>query len=44
MKAQRKSVNLYVLQGQTITVDAAVASKKMFDGDISKLWHLLSVA
>ena len=36
----RKSANLYVLQGQTVIGDAAVASKKMSDGDFSKLWHL----
>ena len=40
MTAQRKAANLYVLQGQTITGDAAVASKKISDGDLSKLWHL----
>jgi hypothetical protein len=40
MKAQRKSANLYVLQGETVTGDAAVASSKMSDDDLSKLWHL----
>jgi len=28
------------LQGQIVTNDPAVASKKMSDGDLSKLWHL----
>ena len=40
MKAQRKSANLYVFQGQTVTSDIAVASNKMSNGDLSKLWHL----
>ncbi|KAI3718292.1 hypothetical protein L6452_19156 [Arctium lappa] len=40
MKAQRKSPNLYILQGQTVTGDVAVASKSMCGGDLSKLWHL----
>ena len=44
MKAQRKSANLYVLQGETITGDAAVDSSKISDGDLSKLWHYVSVA
>ncbi|KAJ9544694.1 hypothetical protein OSB04_024401 [Centaurea solstitialis] len=40
MKALRKTANLYILQGQTVTGDVAVASKKFSDGDLTKLWHL----
>ena len=32
--------DLHHSQGQTVTGDVAVASKKISDGDISKLWHL----
>ncbi|KAJ9567521.1 hypothetical protein OSB04_003487 [Centaurea solstitialis] len=40
MKALRKTANLYILQGQTVTGDVVVASKKFSDGDLTKLWHL----
>ncbi|KAJ9542762.1 hypothetical protein OSB04_029268 [Centaurea solstitialis] len=40
MKALRKTANLYILQGQTVTGDVAVASKNVSDGDLTKLWHL----
>ncbi|KAG8498932.1 hypothetical protein CXB51_005361 [Gossypium anomalum] len=40
MKGQRKTVKLYVLQGSTVTGDAAVASSSLSDDDITKLWHM----
>ncbi|KAG8475836.1 hypothetical protein CXB51_032777 [Gossypium anomalum] len=40
MKRQRKTAKLYVLQGSTITGDAAVASSSLSDDDITKLWHM----
>ncbi|KAG8485682.1 hypothetical protein CXB51_019024 [Gossypium anomalum] len=40
MKGQRKTAKLYVLQGFTITGDAAVASSSLSDDDITKLWHM----
>ncbi|KAG8498715.1 hypothetical protein CXB51_005041 [Gossypium anomalum] len=40
MKGQRKTAKLYVLQGSTITGDAAVASSSLSDDDITKLWHM----
>ncbi|KAG8488067.1 hypothetical protein CXB51_018276 [Gossypium anomalum] len=39
MKGQRKTAKLYVLQGSTVTGDAAVASSSLSD-DITKLWHM----
>ncbi|KAG8488904.1 hypothetical protein CXB51_016855 [Gossypium anomalum] len=41
MKGQRKTAKLYVLQGSTVTGDAAVASSSLSDDDIIKLWHML---
>ncbi|KAG8492474.1 hypothetical protein CXB51_009570 [Gossypium anomalum] len=40
MKGQRKIAKLYVLQGSTVTGDAAVASSSLSDDDITKLWHM----
>ena len=40
LKAYRKTSNLYFLDGQTVTGDAAVASKRSSDTDQSRLWHL----
>ncbi|KAG8481939.1 hypothetical protein CXB51_026741 [Gossypium anomalum] len=40
MKGQRKTTKLYVLQGSTITGDAAVTSSSLSDDDITKLWHM----
>ncbi|KAG8483701.1 hypothetical protein CXB51_023428 [Gossypium anomalum] len=40
MKGQRKTAKLYVLQGSTVTGDAAVASSFLSDDDITKLWHM----
>ncbi|KAG8503721.1 hypothetical protein CXB51_001724 [Gossypium anomalum] len=40
MKRQRKIAKLYVLQGSTVTRDAAVASSSLSDDDITKLWHM----
>ncbi|KAG8503402.1 hypothetical protein CXB51_001378 [Gossypium anomalum] len=40
MKGQRKTAKLYVLQGSTITGDAAIASSSLSDDDITKLWHI----
>ncbi|KAG8497429.1 hypothetical protein CXB51_008736 [Gossypium anomalum] len=37
---QRKTAKLYVLQGSTVTGDAAVASSSLSDDDITKLWHM----
>ncbi|KAG8492060.1 hypothetical protein CXB51_015686 [Gossypium anomalum] len=39
MKGERKTAKLYVLQGSTVTGDAAVASSSLSDDDITKLWH-----
>ncbi|KAG8481664.1 hypothetical protein CXB51_026499 [Gossypium anomalum] len=40
MKGQRKTAKLCVLQGSTVTGDAAVASSSLSDDDITKLWHM----
>ncbi|KAG8474900.1 hypothetical protein CXB51_031553 [Gossypium anomalum] len=40
MKGQRKTAKLYVLQGSTVTGDAAVVSSSLSDDDITKLWHM----
>ncbi|KAG8472328.1 hypothetical protein CXB51_035360 [Gossypium anomalum] len=40
MKGQRKIAKLYVLQGSTVTGDAAVASSSLPDDNITKLWHM----
>ncbi|KAG8478507.1 hypothetical protein CXB51_028390 [Gossypium anomalum] len=40
MKGQRKTAKLYVLEGSTVTGDAAVASSSLSDDDITKLWHM----
>ncbi|KAG8501656.1 hypothetical protein CXB51_004770 [Gossypium anomalum] len=40
MKGQRKTAKLYVLQGSTVTGDAAVASSSLPDDYITKLWHM----
>ncbi|KAG8482488.1 hypothetical protein CXB51_024221 [Gossypium anomalum] len=40
MKGQRKTAKLYVLQGSTVTSDAAAASSSLSDDDITKLWHM----
>ncbi|KAG8481120.1 hypothetical protein CXB51_025896 [Gossypium anomalum] len=40
MKGQRKTAKLYVLQGSTVTDDAAAASSSLSDDDITKLWHM----
>ncbi|KAG8472196.1 hypothetical protein CXB51_036507 [Gossypium anomalum] len=40
MKGQRKTPKLYVLQGSTVTGDAAVASSSLSDDNITKLWHM----
>ncbi|KAG8487924.1 hypothetical protein CXB51_018372 [Gossypium anomalum] len=40
MKGQRKTAKLYVLQGSTVTGDAAVTSSSLSDDDITKLWHI----
>ncbi|KAG8491014.1 hypothetical protein CXB51_014181 [Gossypium anomalum] len=40
MKGQRKIAKLYVLQGSTVTGDAAVAFSSLSDNDITKLWHM----
>ncbi|KAG8473296.1 hypothetical protein CXB51_035427 [Gossypium anomalum] len=37
---QRKTAKLYVLQGSTVTGDAAIASSSLSDDDITKLWHM----
>ncbi|KAG8473757.1 hypothetical protein CXB51_035572 [Gossypium anomalum] len=37
---QRKTAKLYVLQGSTITNDAAVASSSLSDDDITQIWHM----
>ena len=40
MKGQKRTANLYILYGTTITGDAVVASKSMTDGDVTRLWHM----
>ncbi|KAG8479138.1 hypothetical protein CXB51_029778 [Gossypium anomalum] len=40
MKGQRKTAKLYVLQGSTVTGDAAVTSSSLSDDDITKFWHM----
>ncbi|KAG8478359.1 hypothetical protein CXB51_028117 [Gossypium anomalum] len=40
MKGQRKTTKLYVLQGSTVTSDAAVTSFSLSDDDITKRWHM----
>ncbi|KAG8498267.1 hypothetical protein CXB51_007036 [Gossypium anomalum] len=40
MKGQRKTAKLYVLQGSTVTADAAVTSSSLSDHDITKFWHM----
>ncbi|KAG8478350.1 hypothetical protein CXB51_028073 [Gossypium anomalum] len=40
MKGQRKTAKLYVLQGSTVTGDAAVTFSSLSDDDITKLWHM----
>ena len=40
MKGHQKTTILYVLQGSTITGDAAVASRPLSEDDIMKLWHM----
>ncbi|KAG8480597.1 hypothetical protein CXB51_024789 [Gossypium anomalum] len=40
MKGQSKAAKLYVLQGFTVTGDAAIASSSFPDDDITKLWHM----
>ncbi|KAG8496510.1 hypothetical protein CXB51_008987 [Gossypium anomalum] len=40
MKGQRKTAKLYVLQGSTVTGDAAIISSFLSDDDITKLWHM----
>ena len=40
MKGQRKIAKLYVLQGSTVTGDAAIAFSSLSDDDITKLWHM----
>ncbi|KAG8491586.1 hypothetical protein CXB51_014658 [Gossypium anomalum] len=40
MKGQRKTAKLYVLQGSTVTGDAAVASSFLSNDDITGLWHM----
>ncbi|KAG8490704.1 hypothetical protein CXB51_013774 [Gossypium anomalum] len=40
MKEQRKAAKLYVLQGSTVTGDAAVTSSSFSNDDITKLWHM----
>ncbi|KAG8503323.1 hypothetical protein CXB51_001371 [Gossypium anomalum] len=37
---QRKTVKLYVLQGSTVTGNAAVASSSLSDDDITRIWHM----
>ncbi|KAG8472856.1 hypothetical protein CXB51_034830 [Gossypium anomalum] len=37
---QRKTAKLCILQGSTVTGDAAVASSSLSDDDITKLWHI----
>ncbi|KAG8472305.1 hypothetical protein CXB51_034359 [Gossypium anomalum] len=41
LKSREKFAKLYVLQGSTVTGDAAVASSSLSDDDdITKLWHM----
>ena len=40
MKDHQKTAMLYVLQGSTVTGDAAVASRSLSEDDIMKLWHM----
>ncbi|KAG8496528.1 hypothetical protein CXB51_007650 [Gossypium anomalum] len=40
MKGQRKTAKLYVLQGSTVTGDAAITFSSLSDDDITKLWHI----
>ena len=40
MKGQKRTANLYVLQGTTIIGDVVVASKSMTDCDVTRLWHM----
>ena len=40
LRARRKTSDLYFLDGQTISSDAAVVSKSLSDPDQSRLWHL----
>ncbi|KAG8489165.1 hypothetical protein CXB51_017148 [Gossypium anomalum] len=40
MKGQRKTTKLYVLQGSTVTGDAAITSSSLSDDDITKIWHM----
>ncbi|KAG8472988.1 hypothetical protein CXB51_034943 [Gossypium anomalum] len=40
MKGQKKTAKLYVLQGSTVTGDAAVAFSSLSDDDVTKLWHM----
>ena len=40
MKGQQRSARLYVLQGSTVTGDAAVATRSLSEDDVIKLWHM----
>lgn len=40
MKGHKRSANLYVLEGCTVTGDATVTALSMSDGDVTRLWHM----
>ena len=40
MKRQKRSANLYVLQGSTVTGDVAVTASSLLDDDVIMLWHM----
>ena len=40
MKRQKRSANLYVLQGSTVTGDATVTTPSLSDDDVTILWHM----
>ena len=40
MKGQKRTANLYVLQGTIVIGDVVVASKSMTNCDVTRLWHL----
>ena len=40
MKGHKRTANLYILQGTTVTGDGVVSSKSMTYGDVTMLWHM----
>ena len=40
MKGQKRTINLFVFQGTTVTSDVVFAFKSMTYADVTKLWHM----